>query len=53
MDMFPHMEKNNRACMPIRVLFLIWPKDPFYYQISLFLTIFWTFEADLRGLFML
>ena len=37
--------------MPICVLFLIWPRDPLYYQISLFLSISGTFEADLRGLF--
>ena len=35
--------------MPICVLFFIWPRDPLYYQISLFLSIFWNFEADLRG----
>ena len=39
--------------MPICTLFLIWPGDSLYCQISLFLSMFWTFEADLRGLFML
>ena len=34
--------------MPMCVLFLIWPRDPLYYQIFLFFSIFWTFEADLR-----
>ena len=46
-------QKNERACMPICVLFLIWSRDPLYYQTFLFLSIFSTFEADLRGLFML
>ena len=39
--------------MPICVHFLISPRDPLYYQILLFLSFFWTFKADLRGLFML
>ena len=34
--------------MPICVLFLIWLRDPLCYQISLFLSIFLTFEADLK-----
>ena len=39
--------------MPMCVLFLIWPRDPLSYQTSLLFSIILTFEADLRGLFML
>ena len=46
-------QKNKSAFMPVLFLILIWPRDSLYYQISLFLSIFWTFEAALRGLFML
>ena len=41
-------QNNERACMPICLLLLIWPRDQLYYQISLFLSIFLTFEADLK-----
>ena len=40
-----YYDNKKSAC----VLFLIWPRDPLYYQISLFLSIFWNFEADLMG----
>ena len=37
MDMFPHMTKRKkRACLPQWVLFLIWPREPLYYQFSFF-----------------
>jgi len=35
--------------MPICVLFLIWPRDPLYYQISLFLSIFLDFWSSFEG----
>ena len=46
------IECEWHVCLRICVLFLIWPRDPLYCQISLILSIFWTFEADLRGLIM-
>ena len=52
MDMFPLMVKELKGmCAYMRTF--IRPRDPFYYQTSLFLTIFGTFKADLGGLFMI
>ena len=51
MDMFPHMAKEWKGMCAYMFSFPYLAKR--YYQISLFLSIFWTFEANLRGLFML